>query len=44
VNSKNLQGIVDNADSLTGVVGQSFRDSIPDLDRNVELVTLKKRC
>jgi DNA polymerase-1 len=29
-------------DSLTGVVGQNFRDSIPDLDRNVELVTLKK--
>jgi DNA polymerase-1 len=27
---------------LTGVVGQNFRDSIPDLDRNVELVTLKK--
>ena len=39
---KNLQGIIDNADSLTGVVGQNFRDSIPDLDRNVELVTLKK--
>jgi DNA polymerase-1 len=39
---KTLQGIVDNADSLTGVVGQNFRDSIPDLDRNVELVTLKK--
>ena len=27
---------------MTGVVGQNFRDSIPDLDRNVELVTLKK--
>jgi DNA polymerase-1 len=39
---KNLQGIIDNADSLTGVVGQNFRDSIPDLDRNVQLVTLKK--
>ena len=39
---KNLQGIIDNADSLTGVVGQNFRDSIQDLDRNVELVTLKK--
>ena len=37
-----LQGIIDNADSLTGVVGQNFRDSIKDLDRNVELVTLKK--
>ena len=39
---KTLQGIIDNADSLTGVVGQNFRDSIPELDRNVELVTLKK--
>ena len=27
---------------MTGVVGQNFRDSIQDLDRNVELVTLKK--
>lgn len=39
---KNLEGIIKNADSLTGVVGQNFRDSIPDLDRNIELVTLKK--
>ena len=39
---KNLHGIIDNADSLTGVVGQNFRDSIQDLDRYVELVTLKK--
>ena len=39
---KNLQGIIDNADLLTGVVGQNFRDSIQDLDRSVELVTLKK--
>jgi len=39
---KTLEGIIKNADSLTGVVGQNFRDSIPDLDRNVELVTLKK--
>jgi DNA polymerase-1 len=39
---KNLQGIIDNADSLTGVVGQNFRDSIPNLGRNIELVTLKK--
>ena len=39
---KNLKGIIKNADSLTGVVGQNFRDSIPDLDRNIELVTLKK--
>ena len=39
---KTIQGIIENADSLTGVVGQNFRDSIPDLDRNIELVTLKK--
>ena len=39
---KTLKGIIDNSDSLTGVVGQNFRDSIPNLDRNVELVTLKK--
>jgi len=39
---KNLKGIIKNADSLTGVVGQNFRDSIPHLDRNIELVTLKK--
>ena len=39
---KNLKGIIKNADSLTGVVGQNFRDSIPDLDRNTELVTLKR--
>ena len=39
---KTIKGIIENADSLTGVVGQNFRDSISDLDRNVELVTLKK--
>ena len=39
---KNLKGIIKNADSLTGVVGQNFRDSIPNLDRNIELVTLKR--
>ena len=39
---QNLSGIVENAESLTGVVGQNLRDSIQDLDRNVELVTLKK--
>ncbi len=39
---KTLDGIINNADSLTGVVGQNFRDSIPDLDRNIKLVTLKK--
>ena len=39
---KTIKGIIENADSLTGVVGQNFRDSISDLDRNIELVTLKK--
>ena len=39
---KTIKGIIENADSLTGVVGPNFRDSISDLDRNVELVTLKK--
>ncbi|MFL2723588.1 MAG: 5'-3' exonuclease H3TH domain-containing protein, partial [Gammaproteobacteria bacterium] len=39
---KNLRGIIKNADSLSGVVGQNFRDSIPYLDRNIELVTLKR--
>ena len=39
---KDLAGIVQNAESFTGVVGQNLRDSIQDLDRNVELVTLKK--
>ena len=39
---KTINGIIENADSLSGVVGQNFRDSISDLDRNVELVTLKK--
>ena len=38
---KTIKGIIENADSLTGVVGQNFRDSISDLDRNIELVTLK---
>ena len=39
---KNLDGIVKNAENFPGVVGQNLRNSIPDLDRNVELVTLKK--
>ena len=39
---KDLAGIVQNAESFTGIVGQNLRDSIQDLDRNVELVTLKK--
>jgi len=39
---KDLKGITQNAENFTGVVGQNLRDSIHDLDRNVELVTLKK--
>ncbi|SVA82798.1 uncharacterized protein METZ01_LOCUS135652 [marine metagenome] len=38
----NIEGIVKNAESFTGVVGNNLRDSIQDLDRNVELVSLKK--
>ena len=39
---KDLEGITQNAKNFSGVVGQNLRDSIQDLDRNVELVTLKK--
>ena len=39
---KDLEGIIQNAENFLGVVGQNLRDSIQDLDRNVELVTLKK--
>jgi DNA polymerase-1 len=39
---KDLEGITQNAENFSGVVGQNLRDSIQDLDRNVELVTLKK--
>ena len=39
---KDLDGITKNAENFPGVVGQNLRDSIQDLDRNVELVTLKK--
>ena len=39
---KDLEGITQNAENFLGVVGQNLRDSIQDLGRNVELVTLKK--
>ncbi|MDC1332822.1 DNA polymerase I [Gammaproteobacteria bacterium] len=39
---KDLEGITQNAENFPGVVGQNLRDSIQDLDRNVELVTLRK--
>ena len=36
-----LDGIRKNADSIKGVVGQNLRDSLNELDRNVELVSLR---
>ena len=39
---QDLSTIIDNAESLKGAVGESFRNSIDDLARNVELVSLKK--
>ena len=38
----NLEGIISNADSIKGVVGDNFRNSLDDLDRNIELVSLKE--
>ena len=38
----NLEGIISNADSIKGVVGDNLRNSLNDLDRNIELVTLKE--
>ncbi len=38
---KNLDGIKDNANSIKGVVGENLRNSLADLERNVELVSLK---
>ena len=38
---KNLDGIKDNAGSIKGVVGENLRNSLADLERNVELVSLK---
>ena len=37
----NLDGIKDNAESIKGVVGENLRNSLADLERNVELVSLK---
>ena len=36
-----LKTIKQNAESIKGVVGDNFRNSLDDLDRNVELVSLK---
>ena len=38
---KNLDGIKDNAELIKGVVGENLRNSLADLERNVELVSLK---
>ena len=38
----NLKGVISNADSIKGVVGDNLRNSLNDLDRNIELVTLKE--
>jgi DNA polymerase-1 len=38
---KSLDGIKDNAESIKGVVGENLRNSLSDLERNVELVSLK---
>ena len=38
---KNLDGIKGNAESIKGVVGENLRNSLADLERNVELVSLK---
>ena len=37
-----LESIKKNADLIKGVVGENLRNSINDLDRNIELVTLKE--
>ena len=38
----NLKGVISNADSIKGVVGDNLRNSLDDLDRNIELVSLKE--
>ena len=37
----NLDGVIKNADLIKGVVGDNLRNSLSELDRNVELVSLK---
>ena len=39
---KNLEGIKSNAESIKGVVGENLRNSLDELDRNIELVSLKE--
>ncbi|MFL2690090.1 MAG: DNA polymerase I [Gammaproteobacteria bacterium] len=38
----NLDGIIKNADLIKGVVGENLRNGLTDLERNVELVSLKE--
>ena len=37
----NLAGIIANAESIKGVVGENLRNSLAELDRNVDLVSLR---
>ena len=37
----NLEGIIANAESIKGVVGENLRNSLAELDRNVDLVSLR---
>ena len=39
---KNLEGIKSNAESIKGVVGENLRNFLDELDRNIELVSLKE--
>ena len=39
---KNLEGIKSNAELIKGVVGENLRNSLNELDRNIELVSLKE--
>ena len=38
----NLDGVIKNADLIKGVVGDNLRNSLSELERNVDLVTLKE--
>ena len=38
----NLDGVIKNADSIKGVVGENLRNSLSELQRNVDLVSLKE--
>ena len=38
----NLDGVIKNADLIKGVVGDNLRNSLSELERNIELVSLKE--